>query len=125
EGANQFAKTDHLEILVDQHKVKREQHSDAVNCVSRDNPHAAVRPKRSLAQQADQPAQNGVGDCDPKGEKSFLRLVIDKHLAVFSKHLASSCAPLGSLIAGPFFSSCRSELPEPPLQESLKLPGSK
>src|SRR2546426_580880 len=93
ERANQLPQTDYLEIVVDQDEVKWEQHSDAVNCVCRDNPHAAVRLKRSLAQQANQPAHNGVGDCDPKSEKSLLRLVIHKHIAVFSRHGTPSCVP--------------------------------
>src|SRR2546427_11140073 len=99
ERLHQLPQADDLEILVDQHQVKCEQHADSMDRVCRNDPHAAVRLKRSLAQQANQPAHHGVRDADPKSEKGLLRLVVDKHVAVFARHKCLSSGGVEGKVA--------------------------
>src|SRR5205807_5035284 len=86
ERPNHLPQTDNFEVLIDQNQVKREKHADGVNRIGGANPYPTVRRKRSPAQQADQPAEDRVGDLNPKGKKSFLRLVVHKYVAISLSH---------------------------------------
>src|SRR5436189_3209327 len=105
----------YFEVLVDQNQVKGEKHTDGVNRIGGANPYPTVRRKRSPAQQSDQPAEDRVGDLNPEGKKSLLRLVVHKHVAISLSHEcllqwgveASSC-PV-SVNAALFSSFCKSK----------------
>ena len=88
EGAHQFAKSHHLEVLVHKDEIEREHHSDGMDGVGGHDPSPTIRWERPFAQQAGQPAPYRVFDFDPKRQEGLFRLVVNENVPLLSEHSA-------------------------------------
>ena len=86
ERPDPFAQSDHSVAAVDQHDIESEPHAERMNGVGRQNPYPRVRRKRRSAQQANQPAQEGVGNHDSGRESRLLCLVTDGYSRPIASH---------------------------------------